>query len=174
MRLAVNISPLQINSPSLVADIKRIAAQCHFPLNRLEVEFTERVLIKNPIRAKQTILDLQSCGVCVALDDFGTGYASVGYLREYAYNKIKIDRSLTRSITKNAATQQVVQGTILIAKGLSAEIIAEGIETEEDAQLMRLAGCGQLQGNYFGVPNSVDKIETVLGNAIIEPVRFPA
>ena len=168
LRLAVNISPLQIDSPHLVSDIQRIAGECHFPLNRLEVEFTERVLIKNPSRAKQVIRELQSNGVAVVLDDFGTGYASVGYLREYAFNKIKLDRSLTQAVTMNTSAQQVVQGTILIAKGLSSEIIAEGVETEEDAQLMRLAGCGQLQGLFFGMPNTVDNINAMLNYKNLE------
>jgi diguanylate cyclase (GGDEF)-like protein len=152
LRLAVNLSPLQINSASLVPDIKRITVENGLSLSRLEIEFTETVLIRNPKRAKQVIHDLQSAGVTVALDDFGTGYASVGYLRDYAFDKIKLDRSLTQKVSRDVATQQVVQGTILIAKGLCADIIAEGVETAEQAQLMRLAGCGQLQGYYFGVP----------------------
>ena len=174
LRLAVNLSPLQINCPTLVVDIQRIAGECNFPLSRLEVEFTERLLIKNPSRAKQVILEMQSCGICVALDDFGTGYASVGYLREFAFNKIKLDRSLTQGLTKNIAAQQVVQGTILIAKGLSSEIIAEGIETKEDAQLMRLAGCGQLQGHFFGMPNAAGQLHSFLGDVNFEPLQFPA
>ena len=162
LKLAVNISPVQINNPSLVYDIKRIADRYRLPLNRLEVEFTESVLIRNPKRAKQVITELQSCGVVVALDDFGTGYASVGYLREYAFDKIKLDRSLTHGITTNTATQQVVQGTILIAKGLCANVIAEGVETDEEAQLMRLAGCLQLQGYYFGKPATMEGLCTSL------------
>jgi diguanylate cyclase (GGDEF)-like protein len=166
LRLAVNISPIQINNPLLVPDIRRVAEGSGLPLERLEVEFTETVLIKNPARAKQVIRELQSLGVTVALDDFGTGYASVGYLREYGFNKIKLDRSLTHSISTDIAAQQVVQGTILIAKGLSANIIAEGVETEEEAQLMRLSGCNQLQGFYFGRPQAANALVSLLSNDV--------
>ena len=174
LRLAVNISPSQINNPNFVADIKRIVGEQCIPLTRLEVEFTESVLIGNPKRAKQVVQELQGSGVTVALDDFGKGYASVGYLREYAFDKIKLDRSLTRSISKNIATQQIVHGTILIAKGLSACIIAEGVETEEDAQLMRLAGCQQLQGYYFGKPQTAADVGKLLDQEVVDLVEISA
>lgn len=152
LRLAVNISALQVNDPELVSKIVRIAGETDFPLDRLEVEFTETVLIRNEQRAGEVITKLKSLGVTVSLDDFGTGYASVGYLQRYAFDKIKLDRSLTQSLHDSSATQQVVQGTILIAKGLSAHIIAEGVETEEEARLMHLSGCHELQGYFFGKP----------------------
>lgn len=174
LRLAVNVSPHQINNPALVSDIRRIAGEYCLPLSRLEIEFTETVLIRNPKRARQVIEELQSLGVTVALDDFGTGYASVGYLREYAFDKIKLDRSLTRAISRDPATQQVVQGTILIAKGLSADIIAEGIETEAEAQLMRLAGCQQLQGYYFGMPQAAADVRTMLTPEAAKPESLSA
>jgi diguanylate cyclase (GGDEF)-like protein len=174
LKLAVNVSPVQIANPQLVPDITRIAGEAGLPLHRLEVEFTESVLIRNPARAKQVIRELQGLGVTVALDDFGTGYASVGYLREYGFNKIKLDRSLTHSISTDIAAQQVVQGTILIAKGLSANIIAEGVETEEEAQLMRLSGCNQLQGFYFGRPQAATALGSLLGSETAEPLRETA
>ncbi|WP_373503632.1 EAL domain-containing protein [Aestuariivirga sp.] len=174
LRLAVNISPVQINNASLVSDIKRIAAENGLPLNRLEIEFTESVLIKNPKRAKRAIEELQQSGVTVALDDFGTGYASVGYLRDYAFDKIKLDRSLTQAILRDPATQQVVQGTILIARGLSADIIAEGVETEEEAQIMRLAGCHQLQGFYFGEPGAAQGLGKIASQKYVTLLQIPA
>ncbi len=174
LKLAVNVSPVQIANPQLVPDITRIASEAGLPLQRLEVEFTESVLIRNPARAKQVIRELQGLGVTVALDDFGTGYASVGYLREYGFNKIKLDRSLTHSISTDIAAQQVVQGTILIARGLSANIIAEGVETEEEAQLMRLSGCNQLQGFYFGRPQAATALVSLLATEATEPVRATA
>jgi diguanylate cyclase (GGDEF)-like protein len=174
LRLAVNISPSQINNPNFVADIKRIVGEHCIPLTRLDVEFTESVLIGNPKRAKEVVQELQDSGVSVALDDFGSGYASVGCLREYGFDKIKIDRSLTRSISKNVGTQQIVHGTILIAKGLSAYIIAEGVETEEEVQLMRLAGCQQLQGHYFGKPQTATDVGKLLDQEIVDSVKLSA
>ncbi len=174
LRLAINVSPLQINNPNLVSDITRIAGEYCLPLNRLEVELTETVLIKSPGRVKKVIQELQARGVKVALDDFGTGYASVGYLRDYSFDKIKLDRSLTQAMARDTATQQVVQGTIMIARGLSADIVAEGVETEEEAQLMRLAGCQQLQGYYFGRPRAADSISKFLAKDSAEVVRISA
>jgi diguanylate cyclase (GGDEF)-like protein len=174
LRLAVNISPSQINNPNFVADIKRIVGAHCVPLTRLDVEFTESVLIRNPQRAKEVVQELHDSGVSVALDDFGSGYASVGYLRKYGFDKIKLDRSLTRSISKNIATQQIVHGTILIAKGLSAHIIAEGVETEEEAQLMRLAGCQQLQGYYFGKPQTATSVGKFLDQKLVDSVKVSA
>ncbi len=154
IRLSINVSPVQLNNPDFVRDVQRIAAQSGLPLERLELELTESFLIHNPVRAKKVIDELRTCGISVSLDDFGTGFSSVGYLRQFAFDKVKLDRSLTNSIARDAATQRVVQGTVLIATGLSLEITAEGIESEEEAQLLRLSGCNLLQGFYFGKPQS--------------------
>jgi EAL domain-containing protein (putative c-di-GMP-specific phosphodiesterase class I) len=136
------------------------------------VEFTEAVLIKNPKWAKLVIQELPASGVTVALDDFGTGYTSVGYLRECGFDKIKLDRSLAHAISTNIATQQVVQGTVLVAKSFTADIVAEGVETEEEAKLMRLAGCQQLQGYYFGKPQSVSAIDALLSGNVAKPISY--
>ena len=162
LKVAVNFSPLQIKRATLISDIQAVAAEFNFDLRRLEVEFTESVLIQNPDRAKIVISQLQALGITVALDDFGTGYASVSYLHRFAFDKIKLDRSLTQSLSRGTMTQNIVQGTVLIAKGLSADVIAEGVETEEDANLMRLAGCELLQGYYFGKPQPVAVLNDVL------------
>jgi EAL domain-containing protein (putative c-di-GMP-specific phosphodiesterase class I) len=162
LRLAVNISPFQLNNRNLVTEIMEIARVSQFPPSRLEVELTETVMIKNPVRAKEFIQEFRRNGVSVALDDFGTGYASVGYLREFAFDKIKIDRSLTQAVLTSTASQQVVQGTVLIAKGMSTEIVAEGVESDAEAQFMHLAGCQQLQGYYFGRPQSATAIGALL------------
>jgi diguanylate cyclase (GGDEF)-like protein len=171
IRVSINVSPVQLNNPDFVRDVQRIAAQCGLPLKRLELELTESFLIHNPGRAKAVIDELRTCGISVSLDDFGTGFSSVGYLRQFAFDKVKLDRSLTNSIARDAATQRVVQGTVLIATGLSLEITAEGIESEEEAQLLRLSGCNLLQGYYFGRPQSSLRIASLLaaGGEHIKP-----
>jgi diguanylate cyclase (GGDEF)-like protein len=158
LRLSINISPFQLNNRTLVAELRATAAEFAFDLTRLEVEFTEAILIKNSKRAQKVIHELKQLGVRVGLDDFGTGYASVGYLRDFNFDTIKLDRSLTQQTANCAASLQMVQGTILIARGLSATVVAEGIETEEDAQIMRLAGCQVMQGFYFCKPESAASI----------------
>jgi diguanylate cyclase (GGDEF)-like protein len=162
LKLSVNVSPVQLNNRAFTKTIERIVKQSGFPLTRLEVEFTETALIRNTERAREVIDELHARGVTVALDDFGTGFASVGYLRTFRFDKVKLDKSLTQSILTNTAAQKVVQGTVLIAGGLSAAIIAEGIETEEEAQLLRLSGCQQLQGHYFGRPQPANMLYTMV------------
>jgi len=174
IRLSINVSPVQLNNRSYTRVVEKIVAQNGFAMDRLEVEFTETVLIRNTERAREAIGELHGLGVTVALDDFGTGFASVGYLRTFHFDKIKLDKSLTRSIMTNVAAQKVVQGTVLIADGLAAEIIAEGIETEEEAQLLRLSGCHQLQGFYFGRPKPATELHTFLPHEAEEPLRATA
>lgn len=163
--LAINVSPTQLSNKSFTASLLKIAREEKFDLRRLEVEFTESVLIRNPSRAKAVITELHEKGVRVALDDFGIGYASVGYLREFGFDKVKLDRSLTQSILNNSNAQKVVQGTVLIALGLSAEIVAEGVEREEEAQIMRLSGCHSLQGFYLGRPQPIEHLRSLLVGA---------
>lgn len=162
LKLSVNFSPLQIKRPNLVADIEALARETDFELGRLEVELTETVLIQDPDRTKIVINAMKALGMTVALDDFGTGFASVGYLNQFAFDRIKLDRSLTQSLSRGDMTHNIVQGTVLIAKGLSADVIAEGVETEEEANLMRLAGCELLQGYYFGKPQNAAVLNDIL------------
>lgn len=171
IRLSINVSAVQLNNPEFVRDVRRICLENGFSLNRLELELTESFLIHNPGRAKQVIDELRACGISVSLDDFGTGFSSVGYLRQFSFDKVKLDRSLTNAISRDQATQRVVQGTVLIATGLSLDITAEGIESEEEAQLLRLSGCNQLQGFYFGAPQSSRGIASLIstGSKHVKP-----
>jgi diguanylate cyclase (GGDEF)-like protein len=171
LKVAVNFSPLQFQRPDLVSQIVAIANKSKFDLRRLEVELTESVLVQNSERVQKHIRDLQSYGIVVALDDFGTGYASVGYLQKFSFDKVKLDRSLTQSLSKGDQTRNIVHGTVLIAKGLSADVVAEGVETEHDANLMRLAGCKLLQGYYFGKPQNMASLKQTLIEA--EGKRIP-
>jgi diguanylate cyclase (GGDEF)-like protein len=162
LRLSVNVSALQINNPRLVSDIVEQSRTTGFPLYRLELEFTETHLIKSPKLAKALFDQLQVLGVRVGLDDFGTGFASLGYLRDYSFNTIKLDRSLTQGIFDGDASQKFVQGTITIARGLAAELVAEGVESAEQASFMNLLGCQNLQGYYFFKPMKLVELREVL------------
>lgn len=152
LNLSVNVSPLQIGDSRFVPDLLQTLRDHSFPARQLEIELTEGVLVKNPKRTQKVVRELQEHGITVSLDDFGAGYASIGYLREFGFNKVKLDRSLTQAIESDVAVQKIVQGTVLIARGMQAGIVAEGVETEAQAQLMRLAGCDLLQGYHFGKP----------------------
>lgn len=162
LRLLVNVSAAQLTSSSFVRDLKKAAANHAVAPSRIEVEFTETVLKLNAQRARNAIKDLHAEGFTVALDDFGTGHASVCYLKDFGFDTIKLDRSMTSNVTFSPEAQKVVQGTILIAQGLSATITAEGIETEEEAKLMRLAGCQKMQGFHFGKPQFADALRLLI------------
>jgi diguanylate cyclase (GGDEF)-like protein len=152
LNLAVNVSALQLNNKQLVSNIVSVLHDLNFAPARLELEFTETHLIRSKRRTKEIISQLQSQGIRVALDDFGIGYASVGYLRDFAFDTIKLDRSLAHSLAEGRDVRKIVQGTVLIAKGLSANVVAEGIETDEQAGVMKMLGANKLQGYYFGRP----------------------
>jgi diguanylate cyclase (GGDEF)-like protein len=156
--LSVNVSPTQLVNRRLARQIREMAARHNFGLARLEIEVTESLLIKQPDIAKAVIRDLRDSGIRIALDDFGIGYASLGYLREFQFDVIKLDRSLTRKIATDRDVQNIVQGTIMIARALSAEVVAEGVETETEARLLQLAGCTHLQGFHFGRPQPLAAI----------------
>lgn len=158
LNLAINVSALQLNNKNMVGNIVTVLRELGFPASRLELEFTETHLIRNKRRTKEIISQLQGAGIKVALDDFGTGYASVGYLRDFAFDTIKLDRSLAHSLGEGRDVRKIVQGTVLIAKGLSANVVAEGIETEEQAGIMKMLGANKLQGYYFAKPMSAKQL----------------
>ena len=158
LNLAINVSALQLNNKNMVSNIVAVLEELDFAASRLELEFTETHLIRNKRRTKEIISQLQGAGIKVALDDFGTGYASVGYLRDFAFDTIKLDRSLADSLGEGRDVRKIVQGTVLIAKGLSANVVAEGIETEEQAGIMKMLGANKLQGYYFAKPMSAKQL----------------
>jgi diguanylate cyclase (GGDEF)-like protein len=160
--LSVNVSAIQINNKNFVKDVVDASEASNFPLTRLELEFTETNLISNSKKAKNLMTQLTDLGIRVGLDDFGTGFASLGYLRDFSFNTIKLDQSLTQGVFKDNATQQFVQGTVTIAKGLSSDIIAEGVESKEQALFMNLAGCKNLQGYYFHRPSTLADLSVAL------------
>jgi len=165
IQLSLNVSALQITNHRLINDIVDAARKTGFPPQRLELEFTESHLIRNADAARRLIRQLQELGMRIGLDDFGTGFASLGYLRDFAFNTVKLDRSLVLDALDNPSTRKIVQGTITIASSLSSDVVAEGIETPEQAVFMRDAGCRSLQGYYFHKPQSIADLRTILAAA---------
>jgi diguanylate cyclase (GGDEF)-like protein len=152
LRLSVNLSPAQFRDPELEAKVAKTLEETGFPTDRLELEVTEGYLIENPDRAIAAIGNLKALGVSMALDDFGTGYSSIGYLRRYRFDKIKIDKSLAGTVDRDPQAAALVAGTVAIAQALHISVTAEGVETEDQARLLRLAGCQYLQGYLYSRP----------------------
>ena len=162
IRLAVNISAVQLNHPAFVRRSLNVLDKYGIEHNRVEFEITETSLINDTERAKQVFKELQDAGIKVALDDFGTGFSSIGYLRTFRFDRIKIDKSIVSSVLTSASELAVVQGTLLVARGLSAEVTAEGVEDAEQASVLRLAGCTELQGYHYHKPMTPSAITELL------------
>jgi diguanylate cyclase (GGDEF)-like protein len=156
--LSVNVSPMQLRNTSFVEDLHGVLDRHGFDPKRLTVEVTEGVLISNPVQVKRVFGALKSLGVKIALDDFGCGYASIGALREFGFDRMKIDRSLVISADSEGNGGAVLQATIALANALQIPVTAEGIETERQATVVKLCGCDELQGYLFSKPISGEEL----------------
>jgi diguanylate cyclase (GGDEF)-like protein len=149
VRVAVNVSPVQFRSPSLALNVAAAIAACGLPASRLELEITEAVLIRDDEAALDMLHQLRKLGVRIALDDFGTGYSSLSYLQRFPFDKIKIDRSFIRDIAGPGASSSIVQAVVNIAAASDMTTTAEGVETEQQRNLLYILGCTEMQGYLF-------------------------
>jgi diguanylate cyclase (GGDEF)-like protein len=152
VRLSVNISPEHIRRGVLAESVERVLARHELPADRLEIEITEHVVLKHTDVALHTLGRLRALGVTIAIDDFGTGYSSLSYLRAFPVDKLKIDRSFVAGLGKNARDAALVDAMISVAEKLGIAVVAEGIETAEQADILRTLGCEYGQGYFFGRP----------------------
>ncbi len=146
IKLSVNISAAQLRNPEFPIQLGQILEESGFPPQRLELEITETCLVLDPIVAERTLDVIRGFGVNVALDDFGTGYASIGFLRQFRFEKLKLDRSLVVQAGDDEGSRAMMLSSIAVARALKMEVTAEGVETTAQADLVRTAGCDQIQG----------------------------
>lgn len=158
IRVAVNVSAAQLRNPEFSLELSRMLAETGFPAERLELEITEAYLVYDPDAAGRILKEIRALGVGVSLDDYGTGYTSIGFLRQFSFSKVKLDRSLVVDAGRNEEARSVVQANIAVARALNVAVVAEGVETEGQADMMRVAGCDQLQGWLFSHPVSAAEI----------------
>ena len=156
VELSVNVSPAQFNDPNFVRQVAHVLEQTRFPPERLQLEVTEGYLLAHSQGAIRAIRSFKAMGMSVALDDFGTGFTSIHYLQSYGFSHIKLDKSLLVGLHQGSKASLLIIGAIYLAKGLDMRVIAEGVETEEQARLLRTAGCHKLQGYLFGRPMPID------------------
>ncbi len=154
LRLSVNVSPAQFLDPRFLPNVRKILRDTGFPPARLELEMTEGYLIDSPQQAIGIIAGLKALGLSISLDDFGTGYSSIAYLRRYGFDKLKIDKSMCDDVASDPKTAALIAATISLARALDIPVTAEGVETDEQAVMLRLAGCHTLQGYLFGKPQA--------------------
>ena len=152
IRVAVNLSPVQFRDHSLALQVVVALAKSGLPAEQLELELTERVLLEESDHTLATMEQLCNIGVAMSLDDFGTGYSSLNYLRKFPFHKIKIDQSFIRDLGDGPDAHAII-GTIAgLGAALSKTVVAEGIETKEQMQLVSALGCHEGQGWLFGRP----------------------
>ncbi len=150
--IALNIAPQQIQDDWLVQGLLGVITETGFPPERLEVELVENALVSDLAAAKTIITSLKNLGIRVALDDFGTGYSSLCYLSELPFDKIKIDRSFITNIPQREENVKIVNAIVGLGRSLGFHTVAEGVETEEDADFLRMIGCPSAQGFYYAKP----------------------
>jgi diguanylate cyclase (GGDEF)-like protein len=162
IRLAVNISPVQLRNPDFVSRTLKTIAESGMDCRNVELEITESVLLDDVGKAKHIFEELRAAGIQIVLDDFGSGFSSIGYLRQFNFDRIKIDRSLIERVLQGTGQLSIVQGTMLMAAGLTASVTAEGVELEEQIDVLRLTGCTEMQGYYFFKPLPEAEISSLL------------
>jgi len=149
IKLAVNVSPIQFKSGTLALKIVAALAASGLRASRLELEITEAVLIRDDEAALAILHQLRAIGVRIALDDFGTGYSSLSYLQRFPFDKIKIDRCFVNDIAEPDGSSCIVQAVVNIAAARHMTTTAEGVETQQQQQLLRALGCSEMQGYLF-------------------------
>jgi diguanylate cyclase (GGDEF)-like protein/PAS domain S-box-containing protein len=164
VRLAVNVSPVQLKSPTLALRITGALAATGLPPHRLEIEITEAVLIHDDESALAILHQLRAIGVRIALDDFGTGFSSLSYLKRFPFDKIKIDRCFVSDIEVDGSAA-IVQAVVNIAAARNMTTTAEGVETEQQREILRQLGCTQMQGYLFSAPKPASQLRPLLGIA---------
>lgn len=150
--IAVNISPIQFGRKNFLRKVSDVLAQTQLPAKNLELEITEGVVIYNEQEAIETLTQLKKMGVHLSIDDFGTGYSSLSYLRKFDIDKLKIDQSFIRNIQHQVADQSIVRTIIELARNLDLKVIGEGVEDEEQQQILATLGCDEIQGYYYSRP----------------------
>jgi diguanylate cyclase (GGDEF)-like protein len=149
IKVAVNLSPAQLNCRNLVSMVTAALQESGMPPRKLQLEITETVLLQNTFTTLATLHELRKMGVEIALDDFGTGYPSLSYLRSFPFEKIKIDRSFIQDLSNGAEPLAIVNAVAGLAKCLNMTSTAEGVETQQQMDVLQAIGCTEMQGYLF-------------------------
>ncbi len=155
--VAVNLSPRQFRQQDLPATIARLLEQTGLPPRCLELEITESTFIEDPDAVAADIANLRRLGVLISIDDFGTGFASLNYIRRFAFDVLKIDRSFIEGIPREQGHAAIVEAVIMLSNALGIEVVAEGVETAEQVAVLSAYGCGLAQGYYFSPPVTAEE-----------------
>jgi len=171
--LSFNLSSAQLIDLSTTPNIVSIINRTGLDISRLELEITETAMMTDPDTAHRIISELRASGIRISLDDFGTGQSSLSRLRDFAFDKVKIDRAFVSRITTDSASEHIVKAIITMCEGLNLEVVAEGIEDFAEALKLKALGCGMGQGYFYGRPVDTEKTLLYLSEKYLdyEPVE---
>ena len=171
VRVAVNVSTVQFARASLPAVVANALAQSGLPAERLELEITESVFLNEDAQTERLLATLKKTGIRLALDDFGTGYSSLAYLKKAPFDKVKIDQSFVKGAAHDPRNTAIIRAVTTIAEVLGLETTAEGVETQDEIELIRSLGCSHIQGYVFGKPMpNEDVVAALQGTTAVQPV----
>ncbi|MET0547068.1 MAG: EAL domain-containing protein [Caulobacterales bacterium] len=162
LEIAINLSPVQIRHMDLAETLERLVAEHNVDPRKFVLEITEGVLLDSNERSQMALASARAMGFKTSLDDFGTGYSSLSYLCNFTFDKIKVDRSFVTGKAQGKVGRNIVQAIATLGRGLGLAVIAEGVETEADALMVRHLGCTEMQGYHFSRPVSADDLGAVL------------
>ncbi len=163
--VSVNISPVQMRDRRLIDLVAAVMAETRTAASRVVLEVTEGILIDDPQETQARLAALRRLGVSIALDDFGTGYSSLSYLQKFPFDRLKIDRAFVASMGTSGNTGAIIQSIVTLGHALGLKVLAEGIETDEQRVLLRLAGCDEMQGFLFARPGPAAAIDAAVAPA---------
>jgi diguanylate cyclase (GGDEF)-like protein len=169
VKIAVNLSPNQFKSKTLLLTVVSALAAAGLSPRRLELEITESVLLQDSEATLALLLELRGLGVRISMDDFGTGYSSLSYLRKFPFDKIKIDQSFIRDMSDHDDSLAIVRAVVAMGSGLCIGTTAEGVETARQFDQLKLEGCTEVQGYLFSPPRPAAEVKELL--AAINPKR---
>ncbi|WDE03899.1 EAL domain-containing protein [Thalassomonas viridans] len=161
-RIAVNLSAVQFTQPNLVTLIANVLEESQLPARYLELEITEGTVMDSPQKAIETMLQIRALGVHLALDDFGTGYSSLAYLKKFPLNTLKIDKAFVDDIEQSEQGRNMVATIVTIAHNLGMQVVAEGVETNQQLEFLAKLKCEQLQGYLYSKPLATSDFEKYL------------
>ena len=162
MRIAVNLSAIQLDQPDIVDVVDRVLKETGLPPTALELEITESVVVRESLRAAAVLTQLRSLGVGIAIDDFGVGYSSFSYLRELPVDRLKMDRSFLSNVPNSPGDARLAAAMIAMAHRLEVGIVAEGVETEAQNAFLKAHGCDECQGYFLARPMAEPAFEALL------------
>lgn len=160
--MAVNISGRQFQHPGFIAMVEEVLQETGLPAHRLELEITESIAMHDAERTIETLQALRELGIQLSIDDFGTGFSSLAYLQRFPLNKLKVDRSFVRNLGTGQNDATIAHTVILLGHSLNLRVIAEGVETREQLEVLRGYGCEEIQGYYFSTPVAAKEIDHML------------